>query len=159
MKKFKENKKKFKKIIKKYWYQFCFVEFKIIVLYSVIFVLKDRKMKMISKIAAAGMGLALLGSSSAFAQSLDDAKKAIDAEQFQKAKAMLKNLVNTQSTKDENYFYLGWVYVKQDYSDSAKMVFQKGINVNANSALNYAGLGIVARMDKDQNGAKANACE
>src|ERR1700749_1497023 len=112
-------------------------------------------MKIISKIAAAGAGLVLMGTS-AFAQSLDDAKKAIDAEQFQKAKAMLKNLVNTQSTKDENYFYLGWVYVKQDYSDSAKAVFQKGVGVNANSALNYAGLGIVARMDKDQNGAKTN---
>lgn len=112
-------------------------------------------MKIINKIAATGIGLALMGSS-AFAQSLDDAKKAIDAEQFQKAKAMLKNLVVTQSTKDENYFYLGWVYVRQDYADSAKAVFQKGINVNPNSALNYAGLGIVARMDKDQSGASTN---
>jgi len=112
-------------------------------------------MKIINKIAATGIGLALMGSS-AFAQSLDDAKKAIDAEQFQKAKAMLKNLVVTQSTKDENYFYLGWVYVKQDYADSAKAIFQKGLNVNPNSALNYAGLGIVARMDKDASGASTN---
>lgn len=112
-------------------------------------------MKIISKIAAAVAGLALMGSS-AFAQSLDDAKKAIDAEQLQKAKAMLKNLVVTQSTKDENYFYLGWVYVKQDYADSAKAVFQKGLNINPNSALNYAGLGIVARMDKDASGASTN---
>jgi len=112
-------------------------------------------MKIINKIAAAGIGLALMGSP-AFAQSLDDAKKAIDAEQFQKAKAMLKNLVVTQSTKDENYFYLGWVYVRQDYADSAKAIFQKGLNVNPNSALNYAGLGIVARMDKDASGASSN---
>jgi len=112
-------------------------------------------MKIISKIAVAGLGLVLTGSS-VFAQSLADAKKAIDAEQFQKAKSMLKNLVTTQSTKDENYFYLGWVYIKQDEPDSAKAVFQKGIGVNANSALNYAGLGIVARLDKDQAGATSN---
>jgi tetratricopeptide (TPR) repeat protein len=112
-------------------------------------------MKIISKIAAAGLGLVFMGSS-VFAQSLADAKKAIDAEQFQKAKSMLKNLVVTQSTKDENYFYLGWVYIKQDYADSAKVVFQKGLAVNPKSALNYAGLGIVARLDKDQAGATTN---
>jgi tetratricopeptide (TPR) repeat protein len=111
-------------------------------------------MKIISKIAVAGLGLVFTGSS-VFAQSLADAKKAIDAEQFQKAKSMLKNLVVTQSTKDENYFYLGWVYIKQDYPDSAKTVFQKGLGVNANSALNHVGLGIVARLDKDKGGASA----
>src|SRR5579862_3557527 len=112
-------------------------------------------MKIISKIAAAGLGLVFMGSS-VFAQSLADAKKAIDAEQFQKAKSMLKNLVNTESNKDENYFYLGWVYIKQDYPDSAKAVFMKGLNVNANSALNEAGLGIVAKLDKDQSGASTD---
>ena len=112
-------------------------------------------MKIISKIAAAGLGLVFMGSS-VFAQSLADAKKAIDAEQFQKAKSMLKNLVVTQSTKDENYFYLGWVYIKQDYPDSAKTVFQKGLTVNPNSALNYAGLGIAARLDKDNSGVTTN---
>ncbi|MGZ3811535.1 MAG: tetratricopeptide repeat protein [Mucilaginibacter sp.] len=112
-------------------------------------------MKIISKIATAGLGLVCMGSS-VFAQSLADAKKAIDAEQFQKAKSMLKNLIVTQSTKDENYFYLGWVYIKQDYVDSAKAVFQKGLGVNPKSALNYAGLGIVARLDKDPSGATSN---
>ncbi|HVV55609.1 MAG TPA: hypothetical protein VHC47_09805, partial [Mucilaginibacter sp.] len=105
-------------------------------------------MKIIKKVAAAGLGFVLL-SSAAFAQSLDDAKKAIDAEQFQKAKSMLKNLTVTQPSKDENYFYLGWVYIKQEDPDSAKMFFQKGLNVNQQSALNLVGLGIVARLDKD----------
>src|ERR1700712_634638 len=113
--------------------------------------MNNTTMKMISKIATAGLGLVFVGSS-VFAQSLADAKKAIDAEQFQKAKSMLKNLVVTQSTKDENYFYLGWVYIKQDYPDSAKAVFQKEISVNPKSALNYAGLATVARLDKDQSG-------
>jgi len=105
-------------------------------------------MKMISRIAGAGLGLMVLGSQ-VFAQSLADAKKAIDAEQYQKAKSMLKNLTTTQADKDENYFYLGWVYLKQDYSDSAKTFFTKGLSVNPKSALNMIGLGAVAHVDKD----------
>src|SRR6202012_3142724 len=108
-------------------------------------------MKAITKITHIALAMVLVGSA-AFAQSLDDAKKAIDAEQYQKAKSMLKNLVTTESAKDENYFYLGWVYIKQDYPDSAKTVFQKGISVNPKSALNYVGLGVVAHLDKDQAG-------
>ncbi|WP_419788820.1 tetratricopeptide repeat protein [Mucilaginibacter sp. X4EP1] len=107
-------------------------------------------MKMINKVAIAGLGLVFVGSS-VFAQSLADAKKAIDAEQYQKAKSMLKNLTTTQADKDENYFYLGWVYLKQDYVDSAKATFNKGIAVNPKSALNNVGLGAVAHVEKDAN--------
>lgn len=112
-------------------------------------------MKMISKIAGAGLGLMFLGSS-VFAQSLADAKKAIDAEQYQKAKSVLKNLTITQADKDENYFYLGWVYLKQDYADSAKAIFNKGLGVNAKSPLNLVGLGAVAHVEKDNTTATSN---
>jgi len=109
-------------------------------------------MKMIKRVAMSITALVFIGSS-VFAQSLADAKKAIDAEQYQKAKSMLKNLTVTQPTSDENYFYLGWVYIKQDYADSAKAAFSKGISINPKSALNYAGLGAVARLEKDAAGA------
>lgn len=112
-------------------------------------------MKMINKIATAITGLAIL-SSSAYAQSLADAKKAIDAEQYQKAESMLKNLTQTQATKDENFFYLGWLYLKTEYPDSAKASFTKGISVNPKSGLNYAGLGAVDRLDKNTTSAKSN---
>lgn len=112
-------------------------------------------MKMIKRVAMSVTALVFIGSS-VFAQSLADAKKAIDAEQYQKAKTMLKNLTVTQPTSDENWFYLGWVYIKQDYADSAKAAFNKGIAINPKTALNYAGLGAVARLDKDQAGATSN---
>jgi tetratricopeptide (TPR) repeat protein len=112
-------------------------------------------MKMINKVAIAGLGLVFAGSS-VFAQSLADAKKAIDAEQYQKAKSMLKNLTSTQADKDENFFYLGWVYLKQDYVDSAKTVFNKGLAVNPKSALNFAGLGAAAHVEKDNSTATTN---
>ena len=69
---------------------------------------------------------------------------------------MLKNLTVTQADKDENFFFLGWVYLKQDYGDSAKTAFNKGIAVNPKSALNYAGLGAVAHEEKDKAGAATN---
>ncbi len=112
-------------------------------------------MKNASKIAAAALPLIFAGST-VFSQSLDDAKKAIDAEQYQKAKSMLKNLTVTQADKDENYFYLGWVYILQDYPDSAKTVFNQGIVKNPKSALNYAGLGAVARLEKNNAGVASN---
>jgi len=112
-------------------------------------------MKMINKIAGVALGLVVVGSS-VFAQSLADAKKAIDAEKYKQAKAMLKNLTVTQANNDENYFYLGWVYLQQDYVDSAKNAFTKGISVNPKSALNYAGLGVVAHLSKDAAGETNN---
>jgi tetratricopeptide (TPR) repeat protein len=98
----------------------------------------------------------VLAGSSVFAQSLADAKRAIDAEQYQKAKTMLKNLTVTQASNEENFFQLGWVYLLQDYTDSAKTVFTKGVAVNPKSALNYAGLGAVAHLTKDAAGKSAN---
>lgn len=112
-------------------------------------------MKMIRKIATIALGLACLGSS-VFAQSLADAKKAIDVEQYLKAKAMLKNLTVTQANNDENFFQLGWVYILQDYIDSAKIAFNKGIAANPKSALNHVGLGVAARLSKDNAGATSN---
>jgi tetratricopeptide (TPR) repeat protein len=109
-------------------------------------------MKMISKIANVALGLVFIGSA-VFGQSLNDAKKAIDAEQYQKAKGMLKNLTVTQPKSDENLFYLGWVYLVQDYPDSAKATFTKGIALDPKSALNYVGLGAVALAANDNAGA------
>src|SRR4051812_6245947 len=112
-------------------------------------------MKITSKLVTTSLGLIFIGSS-VFAQSLPDAKKAIDAEQYQKAKSMLKNLTVTQPTKDENFFYLGWVYLKQDYPDSAKTAFNKGLAANPKSALNVAGLGAVDLLDNNAPSASAN---
>jgi len=112
-------------------------------------------MKIINKASAIVLGTVFMGSS-VFAQSLADAKKAIDAEQYQKAKSMLKNLTVTQSTKDENYFYLGLVYLKQEYADSARATFNKGVAINPKSALNLVGLGTVDRIEKNEASAKAN---
>lgn len=112
-------------------------------------------MRTFNQIAFAGI-CCILSTTAAFSQSTADAKRAIEVEQFQKAKSLLKHLVTTEPTKDENYFYLGWVYLQQDYADSAKAVFIKGLTANPKSAFNYIGLGMIAKEDNDRSGLSAN---
>ena len=99
-------------------------------------------MKMIKTTIKATLGFVLVGSA-VIAQSITDAKKAIDAEQYQKSKTILKGLISSQPANAESYFYLGNVYLKADYADSAKMTYSKGIAANAQFPLNYVGLGAV----------------
>jgi len=112
-------------------------------------------MKMTKKAITLSLGLAVMGSAS-FAQSLEDAKKAIDAEQYQKATSMLKSLVNSQASKGENYFNLGEVYLKTDYIDSARAVFTKGTTADPKNALNYIGLGQADLLSNNAASAKTN---
>src|SRR5690606_11303859 len=93
------------------------------------------------------LGLVLIGSTVS-AQSLSDAKKAIDAEQYQKSKTILNSLINTKPEVGENYFALGNLYIstsfisdRPDYIDSAKAAFDKGVSVEPKFALNYVGQG------------------
>lgn len=110
-------------------------------------------MRIIGKKLNTVVCLVLVGTG-VFAQSLADAKKAIDAEQYQRGESMLKVLTTTQLTNAENYFYLGGVYLRTDHVDSAKMTFNKGISVNANYPLNYVGMGSVALAEGDSLAAK-----
>ncbi len=112
-------------------------------------------MKMTKKAITLGLGLVVMGSAS-FAQSLNDAKKAIDAEQYQKATSMLKALVNSQASKGENYYNLGEVYLRTDYVDSARAVFTKGVTADPKYALNYIGLGEADLASKNAASAKTN---
>lgn len=86
------------------------------------------------------------------AQDVEQAKKAIDAEQYEKAKGMLKAAVQAKPSDGRAAFLLGKVYLKQDIEDSAKVVFQKGLTAKDNANLNYIGLG---ELDLNANNATA----
>lgn len=75
------------------------------------------------------------------AQKLDDATKAIEQEQFAKAKEILKTLVQKQPKKGINNFYLGQVYIQNEYLDSAKMAFEQGLANDPKTVINQIGLG------------------
>ncbi|MGK9120798.1 tetratricopeptide repeat protein [Olivibacter jilunii] len=99
---------------------------------------------MIRRAASVGLAIAFIASGASYAQSLKDAQVAIDAEQYAKAKSILKNLVQNKPKDAENYFYLGDVYLVTDYPDSAKTFFQQGLEADPKDNLNKVGLGAVA---------------
>jgi tetratricopeptide (TPR) repeat protein len=81
--------------------------------------------------------------STASAQSLKDAREAIDAEQYDKAKGILQNLVAKKPKDGLNHFYLGQVYLVNEKLDSAALAFNNGLTNAPKEELNTVGLGIV----------------
>lgn len=114
------------------------------------------KMKMIKKAITLSLGLAMMVGTASFAQSLADAKKAIDAEQYQKATSMLKTLVANQPKSGENYFNLGKVYLLTDEIDSARAAFKTGTTIEPKFALNYVGLGQADLQANNPTNSKTN---
>ena len=91
-----------------------------------------------------------------YAQDLDQAKKTIDAEQFEKAKGILKSIINTNPDNGKAAFLLGSVYLNQNSADSAKIYFNKGLVAKLDSKFNYIGLGQMDLDDKNAVAAEAN---
>ena len=95
-------------------------------------------------------------STGAFAQQLEDAKRAIDAEQYSAAKSALRTLLKTQPKDGNVYYSLGEIYLKTDYIDSAKSVFAQGIRAARKNPLNYAGIGLADLQAGSLAAAKIN---
>ncbi len=92
--------------------------------------------------------LALVATTIAKAQDLEPAKKAIDAEQFEKAKLLLKSTLQAKPSSGKAAFLLGTIYLKQNIADSASIYFQKGLSASEGARLNNIGLG---QLDLDAN--------
>ena len=92
--------------------------------------------------------LALVATTIAKAQDLEPAKKAIDAEQFEKAKSLLKSVIQNKPNNGKAAFLLGTIYLKQNISDSASIYFQKGLLASEGARLNSIGQG---QLDLDAN--------
>ena len=89
------------------------------------------------------------------AQDINQAKKAVDAEQFESAKAMLKSIIKAKPSNGVAYFTLGNVYLTQSIVDSAKISFQNGLNASEGGKLNHIGLGQMDLDNNDSAGAQA----
>ncbi len=101
------------------------------------------------------LSLAFLTFGAATAQDVEQAKKAIDAEQYQKAKTTLKSLIASSPEEGKNYFFLGDVYLKQKEQDSAAIFFNKGKAVKNNAEYNDIGLGQIDLNNGNASGAQA----
>lgn len=86
---------------------------------------------------------------------LPEAIKLTENEQFEKATAAFKHIVQNSPSSGEGWFYMGENYYANDQADSAEAAFLRGIEVNPNYSLNYAGVGKVLRDKGDINGAQA----
>ncbi|HLA55205.1 MAG TPA: tetratricopeptide repeat protein [Flavobacterium sp.] len=90
------------------------------------------------------------------AQDLDQAKKAIDAEQYEKAKTILKSVIQTKPSNGRAAFLLGNVYLQQNIADSAKIYFDKGLTGSDGGKLNNIGLGQIELNKGNISGAQSN---
>ncbi len=90
-----------------------------------------------------------------FGQDMDQAKKAIDAEQFEKAKSILKSIIQTKPSNGKAAFLLGNVYLTQSIVDSAKIYFQNGLAGTEGAKFNYIGLGQIELDNGNATAAQA----
>jgi tetratricopeptide (TPR) repeat protein len=97
-------------------------------------------MKTHLRFAAAAFATLTL-SAAANAQTIADAIRLSDNEQYEKAKQTLRLLLVKEPTNGDLYFYMGDVYMKQDLADSAGLFFTKGAAVNPTNPLALVGKG------------------
>ncbi len=109
------------------------------------------KLKILSIVLFSFSGIAV-----AQAQDLQQAKKAIDAEQYEKAKTILKSFVQANPDNGEATLLLGNMYLRQNIADSAKIFFNKGISARDNGKLNYIGLGQIDLNNNNLSAAQSN---
>ncbi|MBI4646830.1 MAG: tetratricopeptide repeat protein [Bacteroidia bacterium] len=98
-------------------------------------------------------------------QDLNSAILLTRSEQFDAASSMFKRLIKADPKKGDNYFYYGINWLKSYYvdtatvslkevTDSAKMLFTKGIAAETGNTLNYIGLGRVFLINNDTTNAE-----
>jgi tetratricopeptide (TPR) repeat protein len=92
----------------------------------------------------------------AYAQDISQAKKAIDAEQFEKAKTVLQSIIKAKPTDGEAPFILGNVYLSQQVADSAKIYYLNSVAASSRANLGYIGLGQLDLDNKNTAAAQAN---
>ena len=102
------------------------------------------------------VSLMLLGGSlSALAQGYKDGIEYYKVNQLDNAKELLeRNIDNADTKKDEVYYYLGCIDLKEGKTAEAKANFEKGLAVNPESPLNKIGLGVIALKNQDKESAK-----
>lgn len=100
------------------------------------------------------------------AQDLAVATALTRSEQYDKAQAMIQDLIKKEPANSKNYFFLGENYLLDYFADTisnslavaakaAQEIYQKGVDANASDPLNYIGLAKVAFYQGDNSTASA----
>src|SRR5580704_9570623 len=93
----------------------------------------------------------------AHSQTLQDAIKLTNNEEYEQADKVFKALMISLPTAGNIYFYGGENFYNWGKPDSAQNTYQKGVNVNALEPLNYIGLGKVQMINGDNKSAMDNS--
>jgi tetratricopeptide (TPR) repeat protein len=102
------------------------------------------------------LSVAFFASASALqAQDINEVKKQIDAEQFQKAKTALKSIIKSNPSEGKAFFLLGNIYLNQSVIDSAKITYNEGLKAKDGAHFNNIGLGQIDLENNDVVAAKA----
>jgi tetratricopeptide (TPR) repeat protein len=90
------------------------------------------------------------------AQTLQEIVTKTENENFDAAAKDFRALIAKDPNKGEYYFYYGENFFRrgENYIDSAGIYYNKGVEVNATSPLNYVGLGKILLTKNDVAGAK-----
>jgi tetratricopeptide (TPR) repeat protein len=96
------------------------------------------------------------------AQTIEEAVKALEVEQYEKSRVELVKLAQSMPTDYRPYFYLGELYFRIGDNDSSAYFYRKGIEANQELPYNSIGLAKVALAQGDTSAAnslidKANA--
>jgi tetratricopeptide (TPR) repeat protein len=101
------------------------------------------------------IAITLLMSNVSFGQTLKDAVKKTENEEFSKAASEFKSLIALEPTNGCNYFYYGENFYESGELDSAIIMWNKAAVVDPITALSYVGQGKALWMKGDQAGGKA----
>ncbi|GAB4143738.1 MAG: hypothetical protein Fur0041_18810 [Bacteroidia bacterium] len=75
------------------------------------------------------------------AQTLQEAIRMTENEQYEKAKVVFRKLIAAEPTNGDNYYYFGDLMMKADDPDSAFILFKKGMDINPTNPLTHVGMG------------------
>ncbi|MEO8151025.1 MAG: tetratricopeptide repeat protein [Bacteroidia bacterium] len=99
---------------------------------------------------------AFVSSSSLYAQTIQDGLKALDNDQFAKAKSIFQSMLTGKpEVSAEAYYHLAGCYFKTEKKDSAEIVVNKMMTAFPANPLSKVALGRLALANKNQNAAKA----
>ncbi len=106
-------------------------------------------MKHIFKISFQIILLLSFSAVSLSAQTLKEAIKLSDNEQYESAASAFDKLMKSEPINGDNYFYAGENFIGLENADSAKIIFQKGVEIAPENPLNYVGLGALLWYKND----------
>src|SRR5688572_12265851 len=110
------------------------------------------------KITSSVLSLLIIGNiifnQNVFAQNIDEGKKFIYYERYNSSKDIFSKLVNANPNDIDAVYWLGQTYLGMEDTASAKALYQKTLQANANAPLLMVGVGHIELLENKTNDAR-----